>query len=130
MRKNFGALVSAIGVLFSTVAATAQTAPGELMAVKKGVFVLKEGQSIDLMDRGILVHLRGLDGQVGERVRDVVWTINGGGGASPIGSRHDLKGRSGVAEFIKDRRICVIDIVSAVKPVGGPGSATFRLLCE
>jgi hypothetical protein len=110
--------------------AQAQNAPGELKTVTKGIFVLNENQSIDLMDRGIMLHLYRVNGNVGEAARDVSWTINGSGGASNIGTRHDLKNRQGVAEFVKDRSICVIDIVSAVKPAGGAASATFRLLCE
>jgi hypothetical protein len=60
-----------------------------------------------------------------------MYTINGsGGGNSPMGSRIDLKKYRASEAFLKDVRVCVLDLVSAAKPVGGAASATFRLMCE
>ena len=128
----FGALLLAFCAQELT--ASAQTAggpPAELMAVKKGVFTLKQGQSMDLTDRGILLSFRSINVGPDGNVRGVVFTINGGGGGEfSIGSRRDLKGEMNTREFVKDLRMCFVDLVSAVAPRGAAPSATFRLLCQ
>lgn len=109
----------------------AANAPAVLQMVTKGVFTLREGQSIDLTDRGILLNLRRVPGNPGEQPNMAAFAINGQGGAnSPVGARIDLKKFRASEAFLKDVRICVLDLVSAVKPVGGAASATFRLICE
>jgi hypothetical protein len=123
-----------IGALFP-VSAVAQSgpanAPAALQMVTKGVFTLREGQSMDLTDRGILLNLRRVPGNPGEQPEGAAYTINGqGGGNSRLGSRLDLKKYRASEAFLKDVRVCVLDLVSAAKPVGGSGSATFRLMCE
>lgn len=109
----------------------AANAPAALQMVTKGVFTLREGQSIDLTDRGILLNLRRVPGNPGEQPNAAAFAINGQGGAnSPVGARVDLKKFRASEGFLKDVRVCVLDLVSAAKPVGGTASATFRLICE
>ena len=127
-----GALL--IGALLPAAAAAQSgsgNAPAALQMVTKGVFTLREGQSMDLTDRGVLLHVRRIPGNAGEQPTGVNYTINGAGrGISSIGSRLDLKKSRTSEAFLKDVRVCVLDLVSAAKPVGGAASATFRLMCE
>ena len=108
---------------------TLPNAPGELHMIKKGVVMLKVGQSVDLTDRGILLHLREVRAQDGN-VTEVTFSINGEGSRYNVGRRRNLKEESATRDFVKDLRTCVVDLVSAVAPTGGQPSATFRLLCE
>jgi hypothetical protein len=122
-----GKFLTAIALVLLSHPAGAQQA--ELMAVKKGVFTLKVGQSMDLTDRGILLHLNRVNVSNG-RATGAAFTINGGGGAYSVGVRRNLKQERPTMDFVKDLRNCFLDFVNAEAPVGAPPSATFRLLCE
>ena len=128
------ALLGAVLAFGSHYGATAQTTAvpqAELFMVKKGVFTLKQGQSIDLTDRSILLHLREVAGNAGEPVRGISITISGyGGGQYSVGHRWDLKQWQSTRDILKDLRSCFLDVVSAAKPQGAPPTATFRLLCD
>lgn len=120
-------------VIFDVDSALPQTRvqPGELFMVKKGVFTLKVGQSIDLTDRGILLNLQNLRRGPDDKVDRVTFTLNGRfiRDARP-GHRTNLKERSETRDFLKDIRACFLDLVSAVAPRGASARATFRLLCD
>jgi hypothetical protein len=105
-------------------------APAELMMVKKGVFTLKVGQSIDVTDRGILLHMSKIRAEAGASPTGVSFSVNGQGGTFSVGYRMDLKRETSTKDFVKDMRGCFLDLVSAVAPVGAAATATFRLLCE
>lgn len=126
-------LLPLVAVMSSGEPARAQTEgvpEGLLGYVTKGVFQLKVGHSIDLSDRGILLtlqHASHRDNEVGK----AVFTINGGGGGEyRVGSRVNLKQRRETQDFVKDLRVCALDLVSVSAPQGAPPSATFRLMCE
>jgi hypothetical protein len=132
MTRNVLALLGFLtSVSLESTSALAQkpNAPAELMAVTKGVFTLKVGQSIDLTDRGILLHLSRVNADSSDRITGVAFTINGSGGSYSVGVRRDLKTERSTMDFVKDLRSCFLDLVSAIAPQGGPASATFRLLC-
>lgn len=124
----FGALV--IGTHSPAIAQTDGGSQAEFMAVKKGVFSVKLGQSFDLTDRGILLHVNRIVPGSDGRVTEVGFTINGGGGAYSIGVRRNLKAEDQTREFVKDLRMCFLDLVSAMTPKGAAPTATFRLLCQ
>ena len=105
-------------------------APAELQMVKKGVFTLKVGQSMDLTDRGILLHVSRITADSDGRAETVTYTYNGSGGQNyRPGHRLNLKYESSTKDFVKDLPSCFLDLVSASAPKGGVATATFRLLC-
>jgi hypothetical protein len=95
-----------------------------------GAFSLREGQSADLVGRGIMLSVVrivvGSDGTA----RNVIFKINGGGGSYAIGVRRDLKGERRTRDFVKDMSSCFVDLVGASAIKGAPPSATFQLLCQ
>jgi hypothetical protein len=97
--------------------------------VTNGVFELKEGESKDVTDRGILLHLTQVIANDGRASRLQIM-LNGSGYSPMIGTRYDLKNLGQTKEFVKDFRTCVLDVVSAKAPVGGQASAVFRQLCQ
>lgn len=128
--RMFGAL--AVAVLLAVPAASAQepVPQAELMMVKNGVFSMKEGQSMDLTDRAILLHLERVNVRSDGSIEGISLSVNGSLGAWRVGTRYDLKHAERTRDFVKDLRICFIDLVNAVAPQGAPPSATFRLMCE
>lgn len=96
----------------------------QLMRVDDGVFELEIGKTIDLTDRKILLSMRCNDkGNCditlnGERAR---WRA--------VGSRIDLKKERGTRDFVKDKSVCVLDVVDIALPKGADGVATFRIYC-
>lgn len=126
-------LLPLVAVMSSGEPARAQTGgvpDAQLGYVTRGVFPLREGQSMDLSDRGILLTLQRATQRDNEGGK-AVFTINGaGGGEYRVGSRVDLKQRRETRDFVKDLRVCVLDLVSVSAPQGAPPSATFRLMCE
>lgn len=104
--------------------------PAEFQMVKKGVFKMNAGESIDLTDRGILFRLGEVRGKPGEQPGGVELRVNGDGSVYPIGYRIDLKRLRDTKEFVKDIANCYVDVVSATVAQGARPSATFRLMCE
>jgi hypothetical protein len=101
----------------------------QLVYVTNGVFELREGESKDVTDRGILLHLTQVEANDGRASRLRIM-LNGGSYSPVIGTRYDLKNLGQTKEFVKDFRTCVLDVVSAKAPIGGQPSAVFRQLCQ
>ena len=134
MSRATGIFIVFVSLLTSSAVVFAQKAtpssPAELTMVTKGVFKLNEGESMDLTDRGILLHFERANGKAGEKVENIWGSINGTGFYEKVGYRWKLKELRSTEEFVKDIRVCVLDNISAVYPQGAPASAVFRLLCE
>ena len=106
-----------------------QVGASQHMYVTNGVFELREGESKDVTDRGILLHLTQVVAKDGRASRLFIM-LNGGNYSPDIGMRYDLKALGQTREFVKDFRTCVLDVVSAKAPIGGQPSAVFRQLCQ
>lgn len=97
----------------------------QLMRVDEGVFELEVGKTIDLTDRKILL------GVVKRSNECCIITLNGDTikTHSFVGKRFNLKRERSSASFVKDKDVCVLDVVDVALPKGAPGIFTFRLHC-
>lgn len=97
----------------------------QLMRVDEGVFELEVGKTIDLTDRKVLL------GVVKRRDECCIITLNGDTikTHSFVGERFNLKRERSSASFVKDKDVCVLDVVDVALPKGAPGIFTFRLHC-
>jgi len=97
----------------------------QLMRVDEGVFELEVGKTIDLTDRKVLL------GVVKRNSECCIITLNGDTikTHSFVGKRFNLKRERSSASFVKDKDVCVLDVVDVALPKGAPGIFTFRLHC-
>jgi hypothetical protein len=97
----------------------------ELYRVEDGVFKLKEGKTIDITDKFLLLAFRR-----GKKCFEI--TLNGGHDCIDIGKRIDLKipyVPFSLGNIFEDRKQCFLDVVGIDAPKGANAEATFRLHC-
>lgn len=95
-----------------------------LYRVEKGLFHLKENQSIDVTDRYLLLTLRN------KHCLEII--INSRTACIEVGNRYDLKSTGqpfDTGKLFSDRKRCFLDIVKIDAPQGAIPSVTFRLHC-
>lgn len=108
-------------------AAAAQ--PALMAIVGDGIFVLKEGSSLDLTKNEILLTMtRGQNRDALERGQ-VHLMFSGQSHNMSVGSRLDLKDWGSFRKILKDKDKCFLDLIDVVAPKGAPSAATFRFSC-
>lgn len=116
----------AVCIFLLTTSSKAQEAnQAELYRVDDGVFQLKEGKTIDVTDRFLLLAFRH-----GKKCLEIV--LNGRRSCIEVGKRFDLKGKHApfhLGELFQDKNQCFLDVVEIDAPKGADATATFRLHC-
>ena len=108
-------------------AAAAQ--PALMAIVGDGIFILKEGSSLDLTKNEILMTMpRGQNKDNLERGA-VQLLVSGQSLSMNLGGRFDLKTWSPTSKQVKDKDKCFLDLIDVVAPKGAPAAATFRFSC-
>lgn len=135
-----GAMVAATtGMAQSQSAPQAPAAPAANLAVSvqpvlmavvgDGIFVLKEGSSLDLTKNEILMTMPRGQNKDGLERGTVELRISGHSLHMNLGGRHDLKTWSPTSKQVKDKDKCFLDLIDVVAPKGAASAATFRFSC-
>lgn len=102
-----------------------EVADAKLYRVDDGVFQLREGNTIDITDRFLLLALR-------QENECLAIMLNGQKSCIEIGARYDLNSPSSpfrLGALFKDKKRCFLDIVQIEAPKGADALVTFRLHC-
>ncbi|MCI4664037.1 MAG: hypothetical protein MRY74_04880 [Neomegalonema sp.] len=122
-------LASSVAAFHPEAAAQTGVKPAELVMVKDGVFTVKEGSSVNITSRPVILTYV-------VRSRYSKWaelTLNGAiiGGATArhtqIGYRVNLKSFRSTRKFFADKGVCIVDFLQLLK---GGKEAKFRVFCE
>lgn len=116
----------AVCILLLTTSLKAQEAvKAELYRVEDGVFQLREGKTIDLTDRFLLLAFR-----QGGKCLEI--TLNGRRSCIEVGKRFDLKWKHApfhLGKLFQDKNRCFLDVAEISAPKGADATAIFRLHC-
>ena len=123
--RNLFVPVLIVLLVFVTSAMAQESRHAELYRVEKGVFELRDGHTIDLTDRFLLLAFR-----LEERCPEIV--LNGKKSCIEVGDRFDLKWAHApfhLGNVFQDKNQCFLDVVEIAAPQGADAVATFRLHC-
>ncbi len=112
-------------LLLATSLKAQEAVKAELYRIEDGVFQLREGKTIDLTDRFLLLAF-----QQGKKCFEI--TLNGRRSCIEVGNRFDLKRKHAsfrLGDLFQDKNRCFLDVVEISAPKGADATAIFRLHC-
>lgn len=122
--RNLFIPLTIIALVFVTSSKAQESSQAELYRVEDGVFQLRDGQTVDVTDRFLLLAFR-----LGKRCPEIV--LNGRKSCIEVGDRFNLKAHVPfhLGKLFQDKNQCFLDVVKVDAPKGADAIAIFRLHC-
>lgn len=104
--------------------------PALMAIVSDGIFELRQGQSVDLTKKEVLVTFTRQQVPAELEKGRIFLSIAGASRDLTVGNRFDLKTWSATQKAVSDKDKCFLDLIDVVAPKGAPPVATFRFSCN